>query len=146
VGVIGFIARVAVGFFTGALAASLGAGGGIVFVPALVVLFGFSQHLAQGTSLAVIFPTAIVSTIVHARAGRVRWELAIPVAVLGVLGALGGATLALRLDADLLRRLFGTLLIVMSVRMFFRAKKVYGLPTASPADGYVEPPGVQEID
>ena len=120
------IALIALGLFAGAIAASLGLGGGIIFVPALVVLFGFDQHIAQGTSLAVIFPTAIVATVAHARMGNVRWRLAIPIGIAGIFGAVLGAQIALRLDADLLRRMFGVFLTLLAVRMAWRAWRMNG--------------------
>lgn len=122
------IALIALGLFAGAIAASLGLGGGIIFVPALVVLFGFDQHIAQGTSLAVIFPTAIVATVAHARMGNVRWRLAIPIGIAGIFGAVFGAQIALRLDADLLRRMFGVFLTLLSVRMAWRAWRMNSQP------------------
>ncbi|MEA2009862.1 MAG: sulfite exporter TauE/SafE family protein [Actinomycetota bacterium] len=120
------IALIVLGLFAGAIAASLGLGGGIIFVPALVVLFGFDQHIAQGTSLAVIFPTAIVATIAHTRRGNVRWNLAIPIGIAGIAGAILGALIALRLDPDLLRRLFGAFLLLLAVRMGWRAWRIGG--------------------
>lgn len=118
------ISFILLGLFAGAIAASLGLGGGIIFVPALVVLFGFDQHIAQGTSLAVIFPTAIVATIAHARRGNVRWHLAIPIGIAGIAGAVLGAQVALRLDPDLLRRMFGVFLLVLAIRMAWRAWRI----------------------
>ncbi|MEA3510811.1 MAG: sulfite exporter TauE/SafE family protein [Actinomycetota bacterium] len=115
------VTLIAIGLFAGAIAASLGLGGGIIFVPAMVVLFGFDQHIAQGTSLAVIFPTAIVATVAHARRGNVRWHLAIPIGIAGIAGAVMGAQIALRLDPDLLRRMFGVFLLILAVRMAWRA-------------------------
>lgn len=109
------------GLIAGIIAAALGLGGGIIFVPALVVIFGFDQHIAQGTSLAVIFPTAIMATLAHARMGNVRWELAIPIGLTGIVGAVLGARIALQLDADLLRRLFGIFLLVLAARMVWHA-------------------------
>jgi uncharacterized membrane protein YfcA len=109
------------GLLAGTVAASLGVGGGIIYVPALVVLFAFDQHIAQGTSLAIILPTAIVATIAHARLGNVRWPLAAPIAIAGIAGAALGAWIALSLDADLLRRLFGVFLLLMAARMGWRA-------------------------
>ena len=53
---------VILGLITGVIASTLGVGGGIIFVPSLVVFFAFEQHMAQGTSLAIIVPTAIVGT------------------------------------------------------------------------------------
>ena len=73
------LSLIAVGLVAGTIAAALGLGGGIIFVPTLVVLFGFEQHVAQGTSLAVIFPTAIVATIAHAKMGSVRMKIAVPI-------------------------------------------------------------------
>lgn len=118
------LALIAVGLFAGLLAAALGLGGGIVFVPALAVLFSFDQHLAQGTSLAVIVPTAAVATVTHARLGNVRWRLAWPIALIGLGGALLGAQIALQLDADLLRRIFGVFLVLLAVRMGWRARRM----------------------
>jgi uncharacterized membrane protein YfcA len=107
----------ALGLVTGLLAATLGIGGGIIFVPALVVFFGFTQYVAQGTSLAVIVPTAIVGTWLHARRGRVEWRVAFLIAAGGIVGGLLGSWAALSLDPDLLRRLFAVLLIAIAVRM-----------------------------
>ncbi|MDJ0923788.1 MAG: sulfite exporter TauE/SafE family protein [Acidimicrobiia bacterium] len=109
---------VVLGLGTGVLASTLGVGGGIIFVPALVVFFGFEQHVAQGTSLAVILPTAIVGTYLHSKRGRVEWRVALLVAVGGIVGGLLGAAGALALDPDLLRRLFAALLVVIAIRMF----------------------------
>jgi uncharacterized membrane protein YfcA len=125
-------ALVTLGLFAGAMAAALGLGGGIIFVPSLVVLFGFEQHIAQGTSLAVIFPTAIVATVAHARMGNVRWRLSIPIGLAGIVGAVAGAQIALQLDADLLRRMFGVFLMLLAARMAWRAWRLNGQSEPEP--------------
>lgn len=112
--IIGFVM---LGLATGLLASSLGIGGGIIFVPSLVVFFGFEQHIAQGTSLAVIVPTAIVGTILHAQKGRVVWPVAFLAGAGGIVGGLVGSFVALSLDPSLLRRLFSVLLIAIAIRM-----------------------------
>ena len=122
-GAIGATLLVATGLLAGTLAALLGVGGGVVFVPALVVLFGFEQHLAQGTSLAAIVPTALVASIRHARHGRVIWNLVFPVAAGGIAGGLLGAGLALDLAPESLRRMFVGLLVIVSIRMVSRTRK-----------------------
>jgi uncharacterized membrane protein YfcA len=109
------------GFVAGALAASLGVGGGIVFVPAQVVLFGMSQHVAQGTSLAVIVPTTLVATIAHARAGRIDWPVAAGAGTGGIVGGYLGSQGALALDAGVLQKLFAAFLVVVALRMAKRA-------------------------
>ncbi len=111
------------GLVAGTLAALLGVGGGVVFVPALVVLFGLEQHLAQGTSLAAIVPTTLVASIRHARHGRVDWLLAAAVAVGGIAGGIFGAELALGLAPELLRRLFVGLLVIVSIRMAAKTRR-----------------------
>ena len=123
---------ITLGLFAGAIAAALGIGGGVIFVPALVVIFGFDQHIAQGTSLAVIFPTAIVATLAHTRMKNVEWKLSIPIGLAGIVGAIVGAQLALRLPADLLRRMFGIFLILLAIRMGWRAWKMEGSAPAVP--------------
>ena len=105
------------GLGSGLVASTLGVGGGIIFVPALVVFFGFEQHLAQGTSLAVTLPTAIVGTILHAKRGRVDWRVAGFAAAGGIVGGVVGSNLALSIDPDVLRRLFAAMLVMIAARM-----------------------------
>lgn len=116
------VALIAVGLAAGVLSAALGVGGGIIYVPALAALFGFAQHEAQGTSLAVIVPTMIVAAFVHGRAGRVHWPTVVPLGTAAVLGGFLGAQVALALDATLLRRLFAGLLVIASIRMLSRTR------------------------
>ncbi len=112
------------GLVAGTIAAALGVGGGVIYVPALVVFFAFDQHLAQGTSLAIILPTAVVATAAHARHGNVRWRLAVPIALAGIAAAVLGSGIALSLDAAMLRRLFGAFLLVVAARMAWRAYRL----------------------
>jgi len=111
------LALIAIGLVAGGVAATLGVGGGIVYVPALVSLFGFVQHDAQGTSLAVIIPTTFVAAAVHSKAGRVAWKTAIPLGLGGLIGGLLGGTTALALSAPVLRRMFAVFLVIIAFRM-----------------------------
>lgn len=122
VGVVAILGFVAIGLFAGTLASLLGIGGGIVYVPALAAGFSLDQHVAQGTSLAVIVPTAIVASIVHARAGRVDGRLAVGLGIGGIAGGLLGALTALSLAGIVLRRMFAGLLVIISLRMAARAR------------------------
>ena len=118
----GAVGWVGIGLAAGTLAAMLGIGGGIVFVPALATLFSFPQHEAQATSLAVLAPTTLVAAVVHARAGRVEWRLAVPLGLGGILGGVLGASTALALEAPLLRRLFAGFLVAMAFRMLAKTR------------------------
>ena len=107
----------AIGLAAGFLAGLLGIGGGILIVPALVLLLGFDQHLAQGTSLVVIIPAALAGSWTHYQRGRLDLRVAAFVAVGGVVGAAIGSLSALSLDDALLQRLFAVVLIVVALRM-----------------------------
>ncbi len=124
------IGLILLGVFAGSLAATLGVGGGIIFVPALVALFAFDQLEAQGTSLAIIVMTAVVGTVIHARAGRVDWKVVAVVGSSGVIAAFGAATLAQSMNEELLRKVFAIVLALLAVRMGLRT---YGLWRSSSA-------------
>jgi len=81
------------------------------------VVVGLEQAVAQGTSLAVIAPTAAIATFAHVRYGRVDWNAAIPVGGSSIVGAFIGAQLALAANPLLLRRLFAGLLVVLATRL-----------------------------
>ena len=122
--IVEIVAFILLGLFAGFLAATLGIGGGIIFVPAFVSLFAFSQLDAQGTSLAIIVPTAVIATIGHARAGRVVWKVAAVTGLAGVGGAVLGSLLAFELDETVLRRIFAVVLVILAIRMFIRAVRL----------------------
>lgn len=117
------LALALVGVAAGALAATLGIGGGVIFVPALVLIADFEQQLAQGTSLAIIVPTTIIGAVVHARARRVDWPKVWLLSVGGIVGGLVGAQLALNVDETLLRRLFAVFLLLTAFRMLSRTRR-----------------------
>lgn len=115
------IGLVLLGLFAGMLAATLGVGGGIIFVPVLVSVFAFGQLEAQGTSLAIILPTATIAAIAHARAGRVVWRIAFVAGGFGIVFAVVGAQLAQSLDEEILTKVFAVVLAVLAIRMTRRA-------------------------
>ena len=107
------------GLTAGFLAGLLGIGGGVLMVPAMVLLFGFDQHVAQGTSLLVIIPAAITGSYTHHRNGRLVLRDAAMLAAGGVIGAVFGSVFALSIDDALLRRLFAAFLLVSAVRILW---------------------------
>lgn len=106
-----------IGLATGVISGLLGIGGGIVMVPAMVLILGLSQHVAQGTSLLVIVPTAASGSIAHLRLGNIRPGLAAWLSAGGVIGAAAGAGLALLAPDDALRLLFGLFLVYTGLNM-----------------------------
>lgn len=109
--------NMAVGLVVGVIGGILGVGGGAMIVPAMLLLWGVSQHIAQGISLVVIVPTGIAGAISHHTRGNVAWVLVPPLALGSVAGALFSASLANNLDTALLRQSFAAAVIVMSAQM-----------------------------
>lgn len=107
----------AVGAVAGVLSGLLGIGGGAIMVPAMTLLMGLTQHMAQGTSLLVIIPTAISGSITHFRMGHIKLETVAWLSAGGVIGAVAGAFLALASPDAILRLLFGCYLAFTGLRM-----------------------------
>ena len=108
---------VAVGAAAGLLSGMFGVGGGILMVPAMVLLLGFGQGRAQATSLAAIVPIAAVGAFVFGRANNVDLVAAALLAAGSLLGVQAGARLMHRLSDDALTRLFGMFLVVVAITM-----------------------------
>ena len=111
------LALLAIGLSAGLLAGLLGIGGGVVMVPAMVLIVGLDQHVAQGTSLLVIIPAAAFGSFTHYRHGRLALRDAAALAVGGVVGAALGSLTALSLDEQLLRKLFAILILGVALRL-----------------------------
>ncbi len=108
---------VLVGLLAGFLSGWFGVGGGILIVPALVLLLGFTQRLAHGTSLAAVLPIAIASLTTYAIEDKVDWKVGGLLAVGAVAGAVVGTQILHRLSHDTLAIAFAVLLIATAVRL-----------------------------
>ncbi|MBQ0754496.1 MAG: sulfite exporter TauE/SafE family protein [Gammaproteobacteria bacterium] len=118
-----FVLSAAAGILAGLLSGTLGLGGGVVVVPALLYIFhvlGFAEETltqqAVATSLATIIITSISSVTAHYRRGALRKDLIAPLAAGVVAGAFAGALLASHIDGQLLKRLFGGLALVVALQ------------------------------
>lgn len=109
-----------VGVFTGFMAGMLGIGGAIIMVPALIYILGFSQHMAQGTSLAVMLPPiGIIAAYNYWKAGQVDIKVAVILIITFLLGSYFGSKLATTLPQATLRKIFAILLLLVATRMLF---------------------------
>ena len=110
-----------IGAAAGMLAGLTGVGGGLLLVPLMVGLLAVAQHQAHGTSLAVIFPIALIGAITYAIhghiVGHVDWELILGLALGGLAGVVLGARLMMRVPARQLRQIFGIFLVVVGIFM-----------------------------
>jgi uncharacterized membrane protein YfcA len=116
-GITGIASHVLLGFAVGVLSGFFGVGGGVVLIPALVLLNGVPQHLAQGVSLLFIIPTALVGGWTHHRLGNVNTRLVLPLAVASSGAALLASLAVTSLPATTLRLLFGCLLVIVGLRL-----------------------------
>jgi uncharacterized membrane protein YfcA len=124
---------VAIGLLTGVLAGLLGVGGGIIMVPAMVLLYSIPAAVAKGTSLAVIIPTATVGTVRNVQAHNVDLATAAVVGVSGVVSSFAASKLSLGLDERLSNLLFAGLMVVTGTRMLLITLR---RPTAAAAEGW----------
>ncbi|HEX6490856.1 MAG TPA: sulfite exporter TauE/SafE family protein [Gaiellaceae bacterium] len=109
------------GFLGGALAGLFGVGGGVLFVPTLVLVLALSQVHAEATSLLAILPTVIAGAWRQQRYGNVRWRAAILVGLGSIVGVGGGVELAHSLSEHDLRRLFGAFVLLVAASIGWRA-------------------------
>jgi uncharacterized protein len=107
------------GAAVGMLSALLGIGGGIILVPALVILFGLSQAEAQGTSLATIPFGAIIAAMIYNQSVSLRMHVIVAIAIGFVVGAFLGARLVPQIPEMSLRIAFGGLLLYLGALFVF---------------------------
>ena len=111
-----------VGFCSGIIS-GMGIGGGTILIPALLFFTDITQQQAQGVNLIYFVPTAITALITHQKKGNLDWKTAKPLAVLGLAGAAAGAFLAVSLESESLRKIFGGFLFLMGLSEIFKKKE-----------------------
>lgn len=108
------------GLTVGTISGLIGIGGGVLFTPALIYLLGFSQHEAQGTTLALLVPPiGILGAWTYYQKGYVNISAASLICLGFVLGGLVGAKFAVTLSPLLLKRIFGSAMLGVSLKMLF---------------------------
>lgn len=110
---------VGIGLVAGLFAGLMGVGGGVLMVPAMVYLLGYTQHQAHGTSLAMMVLLAMVASATYALQGSVNWLMALTLIPGGMLGAFFGARLTKRLPALQLKGLFSVFVLLTGLRMMW---------------------------
>jgi uncharacterized membrane protein YfcA len=126
------IAAIAIGVCAGVVAGLLGVGGGVLFVPGLVIFLGLGQHQAEATSLLAIVPVAMVGTFKQDGYGNVRRHDALLMGLLSIAGAAAGVTLANALSGTVLRVGFALLMVIVAIQL---VRKAMSEPAGSEASG-----------
>lgn len=109
------------GLIAGFLSGSVGVGGGVVMVPLAIWFLGYSQHQAQGMSLAVLAVpvTFIAAYTYHKNGHELDWRYAVIIAVTFVIGGYFGSKIAVNINQQLLKKIFGVIMLIIAVKMIF---------------------------
>jgi uncharacterized membrane protein YfcA len=108
------------GLLAGILSGFVGVGGGIIMVPAMVWLLGYSQHQAQGTSLAVLmFPVVFMAVRNYYRAGMIDPKVVVVIALAFVAGGYFGSKWSLSLPMGVVQKVFGAIMLLASLKLIF---------------------------
>ena len=117
------IGIVILGLAAGVLSSMVGIGGGIVIVPVLVLVFGLSQHTAQGTTWAMLsFPVSLVAAITYHKKGLVDWRIAMILCVGFLIGGYFGSKVAVTIPAGTIKKVFAVLMIIIAIKFLFFEK------------------------
>ncbi len=109
-----------VGLLAGILSGFVGVGGGIIMVPAMVLLLGYSQHQAQGTSLAVLmFPVVFLAARNYYNAGVIDPKVVLVIALAFVVGGYFGSKWSLLLPMDVVKKVFGGITLFVALKLIF---------------------------
>ncbi len=108
-----------IGLAAGMLSGLIGIGGGIIMVP-MLLLMGFTQQQAQGTSLAALLPPVTLFAVInYHKAGFIDWRYAILISLVFVVGGYFGSKIAVNIDQRTLKKIFGFVLLVVAGKMIF---------------------------
>jgi len=109
------------GLLAGFLSGSVGVGGGVIMVPLAIWFLGYSQHQAQGMSLAVLAVpvTFLAAYTYHKNGHELDWRYALIIAVAFIVGGYFGSKVAVNINQQLLKKIFGIILIIAAIKMIF---------------------------
>ncbi|AUC80555.1 permease [Nonlabens sp. MB-3u-79] len=110
-----------IGLLAGVLSGSVGVGGGVIMVPLTIWFLGYSQHQAQGMSLAVLaVPVTLLAAYTYHKNGHtLDWRYALVIAVAFVIGGFFGSKIAISINQQMLKKVFGVILLVVAIKMIF---------------------------
>jgi uncharacterized membrane protein YfcA len=128
------IGAIAIGLCAGIVGGLLGVGGGVLFVPGLVIVLGLGQHQAEATSLLAIVPVAIVGTIKQDGYGNVRRKDALLMGLLSIAGVAAGVVLANALSGSVLRIAFALLMVLVAAQLVRKSLGEESDPDQPPDD------------
>lgn len=130
------IGAVAIGLAGGVVAGLLGVGGGVLFVPGLVIFMSLTQHQAEATSLLAIIPVALVGALRQDHYGNVRRRDGLLLGLFSIAGAGGGVALANLLSGKALQVAFALFTLLVATEL---VRKTLREPAASATTPQAQP-------
>jgi uncharacterized membrane protein YfcA len=127
-----------IGIGAGMLSGLVGVGGGIIIVPALVFFLGFSQKMAQGTSLGILLlPVGILGVMQFYKQGQINMNAVWLISLTFLIGSYFGSKIALSLPQDTVKKVFGVLMILIAIKLlFFDSNKKTDTLTVNQTNGH----------
>ncbi len=114
------ILLISIGMFAGVVSGMTGIGGGLVVIPVLVFILGFSQHAAQGTSIFFMLPPiGILAAYNYYKAGYVNVKYALILSAAFIIGGYLGSKISIGLAEETIKKIFGIVLLIIALKMIF---------------------------
>lgn len=116
--------EILIGIVSGIISGT-GMGGGTILIFLLVYVLGIEQHIAQAANLIFFIPTSIIAIIINLKNKNIALKSAILVSIFGILGAIIGANISIKIDVNVLRKCFGVFLLVIAIHEIYTIIKWY---------------------
>ena len=113
-----------IGILSGIISGT-GMGGGTILIFLLMYVIGVDQHIAQATNLVFFIPTSIIAIIINLKNKNIALKSAVLVSVFGILGAIIGANISIKIDVNILRKCFGIFLTITAIHEIYTIIKLY---------------------
>ena len=111
-----------VGIISGIIS-GMGIGGGVILIPALTLIFKFKKKIAQNINLLYFIPTAIIAIFVHSKNKTIEKQGLFKIIIFGIIGAIFGSIIAINLNGEILRKIFGWFLLIMGISEILKKEK-----------------------
>ena len=116
--------EILIGIISGIISGT-GMGGGTILIFLLVYVLGIEQHVAQATNLIFFIPTSIIAIIINLKNKNIALQSAILISIFGILGAIIGANISIRIDVNILKKCFGIFLAIVAIHEIYTIIKWY---------------------
>ena len=116
--------KILIGLVSGVITGT-GMGGGTILIALLTLINNIDQHVAQATNLVFFIPTSIVAIIMNIKNKNIDLKLAGIISVFGIIGAIIGANIAMKVDVHLLKKCFGYFLAIIGINEIYTIIKEY---------------------